>query len=131
MCTVRCSACSYTASGDAPAADRFKFIFDKNQRFADTFVIPDKLPPWLTEADLAFFTNEFKQSGFRWMPRNSIAGSGQERVQVGCSVFCRLFWVVTSPNTWPARARPGQARPGRPGQFGVEELTIEQLKLDQ
>jgi pimeloyl-ACP methyl ester carboxylesterase len=55
----------YTASGDAPAADRFKFIFDKNQRFADTFVIPDKLPPWLTEADLAFFTNEFKQSGFR------------------------------------------------------------------
>ena len=55
----------YTGSGDAPAEDRFKFIFEKNQRFADTFVIPDKLPPWLTEQDLAFFTNEFKRSGFR------------------------------------------------------------------
>jgi pimeloyl-ACP methyl ester carboxylesterase len=55
----------YTASGDAPAEDRFKFLFEKNQRFADTFVIPDKLPPWLTEQDLAFFTNEFKQTGFR------------------------------------------------------------------
>ena len=55
----------YGASGDAPAEDRFKFLFEKNQRFIDTFVIPDKLPPWLTEQDLAFFTNEFKQSGFR------------------------------------------------------------------
>jgi len=55
----------YTGSGDAPAEDRFKFIFEKNQRFADTFVIPDQLPPWLTEQDLAFFTNEFKQTGFR------------------------------------------------------------------
>jgi pimeloyl-ACP methyl ester carboxylesterase len=55
----------YCASGDAPAEDRFKFLFGKNQRFIDTFVIPDELPPWLTEQDLAFFTNEFKQSGFR------------------------------------------------------------------
>ena len=58
-------AALYCASGDAPAEDRFKFLFEKNQRFVDTFVIPDKLPPWLTEQDLAFFTNEFKQSGFR------------------------------------------------------------------
>jgi pimeloyl-ACP methyl ester carboxylesterase len=55
----------YTGSGDAPAQDRFKFLFEKNQRFADTFVIPDKLPPWLTEADLAFFVGEFKRTGFR------------------------------------------------------------------
>jgi pimeloyl-ACP methyl ester carboxylesterase len=55
----------YSASGDAPPQDRFKFLFDKNQRLIDTFVIPEKLPPWLTEADLAFFVNEFKQSGFR------------------------------------------------------------------
>jgi pimeloyl-ACP methyl ester carboxylesterase len=55
----------YCASGDAPAEDRFKFLFEKNQRFADTFVIPDKLPRWLTEQDLAFFTNEFRQAGFR------------------------------------------------------------------
>lgn len=55
----------YCASGDAPAEDRFKFLFEKNQRLIDTFVIPEKLPPWLTEQDLAFFVNEFKQSGFR------------------------------------------------------------------
>jgi len=55
----------YCASGDAPAEDRFKFLFEKNQRFIDTMVIPEKLPSWLTEQDLAFFTNEFKQSGFR------------------------------------------------------------------
>ena len=28
-------------------------------------MIPDKLPRWLNEQDLAFFTNEFTQSGFR------------------------------------------------------------------
>jgi len=55
----------YAASGDAPAEDRFKFLFEKNQRLIDTFVMPDKLPPWLNEQDLAFFVNEFKQSGFR------------------------------------------------------------------
>jgi len=55
----------YCASGDAPAEDRFKFLFEKNQRFIDTFVMPAELPQWLTEQDLAFFTNEFKQAGFR------------------------------------------------------------------
>ena len=55
----------YCASGDAPAEDRFKFLFEKNQRFIDTLVVPDKLPPWLSEEDLAFFVNEFKHSGFR------------------------------------------------------------------
>jgi pimeloyl-ACP methyl ester carboxylesterase len=55
----------YCASGDASAEERFKFLFEKNQRFIDTFVIPEKLPPWLSEQDLAFFVNEFKQSGFR------------------------------------------------------------------
>jgi pimeloyl-ACP methyl ester carboxylesterase len=58
-------AALYCGSGDAPAEDRFKFLFEKNQRFVDTFVIPDHLPPWLSEQDLAFFTNEFKQAGFR------------------------------------------------------------------
>ena len=27
--------------------------------------MPDKLPPWLTEADLDFFAGEFKRAGFR------------------------------------------------------------------
>ncbi len=55
----------YGASGDAPAPDRFQFLFDKNKRFADTFVLPEQLPPWLKEQDLNFFVNEFKHSGFR------------------------------------------------------------------
>jgi hypothetical protein len=55
----------YGGSGDASAEQRFKFLFDKNQRFADTFVLPEKLPPWLTEQDLNFFTSQFKQLGFR------------------------------------------------------------------
>jgi pimeloyl-ACP methyl ester carboxylesterase len=28
-------------------------------------VLPRTLPPWLSEADLAFFTGEFKRTGFR------------------------------------------------------------------
>jgi len=55
----------YCASGDAPAEDRFKFLFEKNQRFIDTLVLPETLPPWLTQADLDFFTNELKRAGFR------------------------------------------------------------------
>jgi pimeloyl-ACP methyl ester carboxylesterase len=55
----------YGASGDAPASDRFQFLFDKNKRFVDTFVIPAQLPAWLKEQDLSFFVNEFKHSGFR------------------------------------------------------------------
>jgi pimeloyl-ACP methyl ester carboxylesterase len=55
----------YCASGDAAPEQRFKFLFEKNQRFVDTFVVPDKLPPWLTEADLDFFVSEFKRAGFR------------------------------------------------------------------
>jgi pimeloyl-ACP methyl ester carboxylesterase len=55
----------YGGSGDASAEQRFKFLFDKNQRFVDTFVLQEKLPPWLTQQDLNFFTSQFKQSGFR------------------------------------------------------------------
>jgi len=28
-------------------------------------VVPKNLPPWLNEADLDFFTGEFKRTGFR------------------------------------------------------------------
>jgi pimeloyl-ACP methyl ester carboxylesterase len=31
----------------------------------DRFVIPDKLPAWLTEEDLAFYVGEFERTGFR------------------------------------------------------------------
>ena len=34
-------------------------------KFLDGMVVPEKLPAWLTEKDVQFFVNEFKQSGFR------------------------------------------------------------------
>ncbi|HEY2429518.1 MAG TPA: alpha/beta fold hydrolase, partial [Acidimicrobiales bacterium] len=33
-------------------------------RLRDRFVIPDELPPWLTEEDLDFYTGEFERGGF-------------------------------------------------------------------
>ena len=55
----------YSASGDPPPEQRFKFLFDKSQRLVDTLAIPDRLPSWLTEQDLNFFVNEFTHAGFR------------------------------------------------------------------
>ena len=55
----------YSASGDPPPSERWKFRFPKTMKFSETGVVPKKLPPWLTEADLDFFANEFKHAGFR------------------------------------------------------------------
>jgi len=54
----------YGGSGDASAEQRFKFLFEKNQRFADTFVLPENLPSWLTEQDLNFFHRAIQTVGF-------------------------------------------------------------------
>ena len=37
----------------------------QDKKFIETGIVPDKLPPWLTEADLDFFAGEFKRVGFR------------------------------------------------------------------
>ncbi|MGA9740993.1 alpha/beta fold hydrolase, partial [Candidatus Binatus sp.] len=55
----------YSASGDAPRTGEFSFLFPKTKKFIETGVVPDKLPRWLTEADLNFFAGEFKRAGFR------------------------------------------------------------------
>jgi pimeloyl-ACP methyl ester carboxylesterase len=55
----------YSASGDPSPAEEWKFVFPKTMRFIETGVVPKKLPPWLTEADLDFFAGEFKRGGFR------------------------------------------------------------------
>jgi pimeloyl-ACP methyl ester carboxylesterase len=55
----------YSASGDPPLDQQWKFCFPKSTKFIETGVVPKQLPPWLTEADLDFFGNEFKKSGFR------------------------------------------------------------------
>ncbi len=55
----------YSASGDAPPHEQWKFRFPKSMKFIETGGVPEKLPPWLTEADLDFFAGEFKRAGFR------------------------------------------------------------------
>lgn len=53
----------YSASGNPPARERKPQ--PKSIGFLDQMMEPDQLPPWLTEADLDFFTGEFERSGFR------------------------------------------------------------------
>lgn len=53
----------YSASGDAPV--RNPAPQPKTIGFLDQMTDPEKLPPWLTEADLDFFTGEFSRTGFR------------------------------------------------------------------
>ncbi len=55
----------YSASGDPPPAERWRFKFGRNETFMQTGVVPKKLPAWLTEADLDFYAGEFKRTGFR------------------------------------------------------------------
>jgi len=55
----------YSGSGDAPPNKRWRFLFDNSETFLDTGTVPETLPAWLTEADLDFYTEEFKRTGFR------------------------------------------------------------------
>lgn len=53
----------YSASGDGPEATFG--TQSKRADFLDQMQDPDKLPDWLTEADLDFFSAEFERRGFR------------------------------------------------------------------
>lgn len=55
----------YSASGDAPPEKRWRFLFNKSERFIDSGSLPDSLPVWLTDQDLDIFTQNFERSGFR------------------------------------------------------------------
>src|SRR6202047_462764 len=55
----------HSLSGDAAPNERWRYAFGRDETFLDTVTVPRKLPPWLTEADLDFFTTEFKRTGFR------------------------------------------------------------------
>jgi pimeloyl-ACP methyl ester carboxylesterase len=53
----------YSASGDA--MERAFQMRPRTDGFLDQMEDPEKLPHWLTEADLDFFTHEFERRGFR------------------------------------------------------------------
>jgi pimeloyl-ACP methyl ester carboxylesterase len=55
----------YSASGDAPLEDRWRFLFDQNETMLDTVRMPERLPDWLTELDLNFAADEYARTGFR------------------------------------------------------------------
>lgn len=57
----------YSASGDCRRSDAsFTFAsFPKNTRMVDNLAIPEKMPAWLTDADIDFFAAQFRKSGFR------------------------------------------------------------------
>lgn len=54
----------YTLSGDPPPADRWRPV-GPDGTFLDGTVNPDRLPAWLTEADLDVYVDQFNRAGFR------------------------------------------------------------------
>jgi pimeloyl-ACP methyl ester carboxylesterase len=54
----------YSASGDAPQGAALPQK-PKEAKLLDGIQEPERLPPWLTEADLDYFTSEFMRTGFR------------------------------------------------------------------
>lgn len=59
----------YTISGDIVADGRHEAGWDGHfalgASFTEQLVVPDELPSWLTEADVAFYVGELRRSGFR------------------------------------------------------------------
>jgi pimeloyl-ACP methyl ester carboxylesterase len=56
----------YALSGNAPPrVDGVRGMVPRNGSFIGRMAKPDSLPPWLTEADIDFYTSEFTPTGFR------------------------------------------------------------------
>lgn len=55
----------HTASGDVPEGQEWVAVVPPGGGILDTTRRPDRLPGWLTEADLEHYVAEFRRSGFR------------------------------------------------------------------
>jgi epoxide hydrolase A/B len=59
----------YTLSGDVVADGVHKTgwdgYFPKGEGFLDQLVVPDTLPSWITEHDMAFYVGEYSRTGFQ------------------------------------------------------------------
>ena len=55
----------YALSGGAPPEKRWRFVLRPGEKLLDTYPVPGKLPPWLSENDLSTFVHEFQRTGFR------------------------------------------------------------------
>ena len=54
----------FSGSGDAPDKSTFGLL-KEGGGFLDNTVDPEKLPAWMSEADLDYFEGEFRRAGFR------------------------------------------------------------------
>jgi pimeloyl-ACP methyl ester carboxylesterase len=54
----------YWAGGEAPRGPSWGFGQTRQSRLLEAMSDPPALPPWLTEADLDFYTAEFERAGF-------------------------------------------------------------------
>jgi epoxide hydrolase A/B len=55
----------YSASGDLAAEHGWRAIAPRRATFLEGLAAPERLPAWLTEADVDFYTAEFRRTGFR------------------------------------------------------------------
>jgi pimeloyl-ACP methyl ester carboxylesterase len=55
----------YSGSGDMQDKQLFSGLLPPGGGFLDTTLDPERLPSWLTEADLAVFVHEYQRTGFR------------------------------------------------------------------
>jgi pimeloyl-ACP methyl ester carboxylesterase len=53
------------ASGDPAPEKRWRYVVAKGAGVLDGGVLPDRLPAWLTEADIDHYVGEFTNTGFR------------------------------------------------------------------
>ena len=56
---------AYTGSGDAPGGGGGIGMVPRDGGFLTHTVDPDKLPAWLSDADIDFYASEFTRAGFR------------------------------------------------------------------
>lgn len=55
----------YFASGNASPAERFTGFFPRSGGMLAGLQLPEKLPSWVSQEDLKFYGNQFRESGFR------------------------------------------------------------------
>jgi pimeloyl-ACP methyl ester carboxylesterase len=97
----------YSASGSIPRESMSKLDLPNTAKMMDGITVPEKLPDWINEEELAYYVSEFERNGFRgplnWyrnFDRNweLTAGLGDLRVKVPSLFIGGLSdGVVTGP----------------------------------
>lgn len=54
----------YTVSAEVAPEHQWRFIFSRDESFFDTMHVPEKVPQYLTEADIDVYTQAFERTGY-------------------------------------------------------------------